>query len=92
MEMAEQPAGGEVSDNDVVPPDVLAAMNEWMAAREREWLDEPIPALGGMTPRAAASDPKRRRELVALLREWDQVESRRGMNTARIRELLGLDV
>lgn len=34
---------------------------------EQEWLDLPVPALSGLTPRQAADDPTRRDDLVRLL-------------------------
>lgn len=39
-------------------------------AQER-WLDDHIPALGGLTPRQAAADPTRREQLERLLTEFD---------------------
>ncbi len=35
------------------------------------WLDEKIPALGGLTPRAAARDPQQRPKVIQLLREME---------------------
>jgi hypothetical protein len=40
------------------------------------WLDTPIPALSGMTPREAAAKPRKRKELVLLLKEIENHESR----------------
>jgi tetratricopeptide (TPR) repeat protein len=70
---------------------------EFMRQKEREWVDEPVPALAGLTPRQALNDPTRREDLLALLREFEEQESRMddagGMQTfkvERIRGLLGL--
>jgi hypothetical protein len=41
---------------------------EICAAQDRAWLDEPIPALDGRTPRAAARDAGLRPRLVALMK------------------------
>jgi hypothetical protein len=41
---------------------------------ERRWLDEEVPALGGITPRQAAVDPTRREDLIALLRSFDRMD------------------
>jgi hypothetical protein len=41
---------------------------------ERHWLDEEVPALGGITPRQAAVDPTRREDLIALLRSFDRMD------------------
>lgn len=48
-------------------PDVAAVLDQVVAEYERAWLDEPIPALAGRTPREAAADPTRRPDLVRLL-------------------------
>jgi hypothetical protein len=46
-----------------LPPEVVAELEERMI---RQWLDESIPALGGLTPREAAKTPEGRRRLDAL--------------------------
>lgn len=60
---------------------------------ERRWLDEEVPALGGMTPRQAADDPTRREDLVALLRTFDRMASGVGMTFRPdvLRRHLGLE-
>ena len=64
--------------------------------REKEvaWLDESIPALGGLTPRQAADDPTRREDLMALLVEFERRDlpgtGFTSFNTERLRALLGL--
>jgi len=40
------------------------------------WIDEPIPALGGLTPRDAAKLPRARPKLLTLLKEFEQHEAR----------------
>ena len=75
-------------------PALAAALAEFVAAKEIEWLDQPVPALSGLTPREAAGDPTRREDLVALLNEFN----RRGpapagaatFNVDRLRRELGL--
>jgi hypothetical protein len=42
----------------------------------RNWLDEPVPALGGRTPRAAAQDFEGRQQLVSLLRYMENMQAR----------------
>lgn len=63
-------------------------------SQEQRWLSEPVPALGGRTPIEAAADPEARRELDALLDdfEWaDQHSSApRTMDVSRLRRELGL--
>ena len=64
--------------------------------REKEvaWIDESIPALGGLTPREAADDPTRREDLLALLVEFERRDlpgtGFMSFNAKRIRTLLGL--
>jgi hypothetical protein len=70
-------------------------MEQLMRDYEGRWVNESIPALGGMTPRQALEDPVMRRELEALLDDmtW-QARSADGSGTMdpdRIRELLGLN-
>jgi SEC-C motif len=55
-----------------LPEEVLAQLAELIHQKELAWLDEQIPALGGLTPRQAADDPTRREDLIALLNEFDR--------------------
>ena len=48
-------------------PEVVAFLDELIREYEVKWLDEPIPALDGHTPRQAADDPTRRGDLIKLL-------------------------
>jgi hypothetical protein len=81
------------ADSDI-PVEVLKAVRDLMRAQDDAWLDESIPALGGLTPRRAAADPTRREDLAALLNEFD----RRGtvappamtFDVTRLREQLGV--
>jgi hypothetical protein len=47
-----------------------ADREEILAMMERRWLNEPVPALQGLTPVAAAADPTRRDDVVRLLRSF----------------------
>ena len=51
-------------------PAVREMFGKFIAERERSWCDEPIPALGGLTPRQAAADPAGREGLERLLLEY----------------------
>jgi hypothetical protein len=77
------------------PDDELGAIAEqYVRQKEIEWIDESIPALGGMTPREALDDPTRREDLLALLRELDAQrlpDGASGFDANRIRGLLGID-
>jgi hypothetical protein len=73
-------------------PVLRQALAEFIADYERRWLDESIPALGGRTPRDAATDPIGRERLEQLLDSFpepapDEVGA---MSPARLREALGL--
>src|ERR1035437_7238666 len=48
-------------------PAIAAALQERAGTHEAAWLDEPIPALAGHTPRECAHDPPRRPDLIRLL-------------------------
>jgi len=58
------------------------------------WLDDEIPALGGLTPRAAARSPRSRAALETLLKELDQSEARlpaaERIDVSRLRNELGM--
>jgi hypothetical protein len=56
---------------------VLARLNiELSRQAQARWLDEHVPALGGLTPREAAVDPTRREQLERLLAEFDRAAER----------------
>jgi hypothetical protein len=77
-----------------VPPDVplspelQQALQEYVESYEQSWVQESIPALGGMTPREALDHPEKRRDLLYLLDDMPDVAG--GMSADRIRRLLGL--
>lgn len=52
-----------------IPPEVeRQVMEDFYQRTYRKFLDERIPALGGMTPRAAACDPAMRAPLIAVMK------------------------
>lgn len=73
------------------PPEVVA---ELATQAEQRWLREPVPALGGRTPRDAAADPAARAQLTALLDDfaWQERNSPVPvlLSASRLREELGL--
>lgn len=72
-------------------PDLAAAMEQFTAQYEKAWLDDPIPALAGYTPRQCADDPTRRPDLIALSDSFPEDDGRPGtMSPARLRSALGL--
>jgi len=77
---------------DEADPAVRAAVEELMLTKEREWIDESIPALGGRTPRDAVRDPVGREEVRQLLASWpDPPPGAFGFRASRIRALLDLE-
>lgn len=53
-----------------------AMLREYKEQHYRKWLDLPLPALGGKTPREAARSARSRRELDLLLRDMENREQR----------------
>ena len=76
-------------------PAVAQALDEFIRRSEVNWVDEAIPALGGLTPREAAADRAARPELEALLDDMAWQRRRAGggsglMDPSRMRALLGI--
>jgi hypothetical protein len=73
-------------------PEVAEMLDEFIREYEARWLDEPIPALDGHTPRQAADDPTRRGDLIKLLDSFPAHEGAPGrMSAERLRSALGLE-
>jgi hypothetical protein len=95
--LADHALGGSAHDDDdsaFLDPDdpaVADALTEYAREQERRWVDEPVPALRGATPRAARDDPIGRVELERLLASFDAMPKGPGMmDPDRLRDLLGL--
>ena len=73
---------------------VDAAIRATKELHYARWTDEPVPALGGRTPRAAVAEPGGRPEVERLVAGIEQIEARaRGaqrFDTASLRRTLGL--
>ncbi len=55
---------------DEIPAEIkIELMTEFLDNHYRKWLDMPIPALDGLTPRQAAKKPSARKKLIALLQK-----------------------
>ncbi len=76
------------------PPEVEAMLQQFYAQHTATWADIPLPALAGMTPRAAAQDRRMRPRLVTLFKDIEQKESSSPagmrMDIRAIRRTLGL--
>ena len=57
----------------VPPPEVIAELEEKML---RQWIDESIPALGGLPPREAVKTPEGRRRVLELIDHAERMQER----------------
>ena len=53
------------------PPEVIAEIEERML---RQWIDDSIPALGGLTPREAVKTPEGRQRVLELIEEAGRMQ------------------
>ena len=90
--VAERSSGAASADPaDPTDPSLAAVLDQFVRDYERKWLDEPIPALAGHSPREAAADPTRRGDLIRLLDSFPSDEGRPGvMSPDRLRSALDL--
>jgi hypothetical protein len=70
-------AGESADPEAAVPPEVAAEfLREFKDRHYRAWLDEPLPALDGRTPRRAAGLKTQRGRVIDLLKQMENHESR----------------
>ena len=78
-----------------MPDEVRRVVENMVRQQEQQWVDAPVPALGGLTPRQALDDPTRFEDLLALVTEFERRGAQQDPGTtfdvARIRGLLGLE-
>ncbi len=67
---------GSAGPEGTIALDQVPELAQWMAQRDREWLDLEIPALDGSTPREAAKDRRLRVRLRDLLIDMENREAR----------------
>jgi hypothetical protein len=74
-----------ISVKRVQPPIQPKSLDElgadWMAAQDRAWLDAPVPALDGKTPRAAAQNPALRPRLIRLMKSRIRTTDQRNLRS-----------
>jgi hypothetical protein len=77
------------------PPEVIAELEEKML---RQWIDDSIPALGGLTPREAVKTPEGRQRVLELIDEAGRMQKRmkktQGIFTpdyGKVKKMLGLE-
>ena len=76
---------GEADSNEQadLPPKVESQfIKEFYDRHYRETLDEPIPMLGGKSPRAAVKTPKGKKQVVAWLKVLETGEARKRRSNA----------
>ena len=78
-----------VSGHEQQDPALAQVLDTYLRNYEQQWLDDSIPALGGVTPREAAEDPTRRGDLIALLNSFP-VGNPNTMDVSRLRAALGM--
>lgn len=71
-------------------PEQQAELEALMHRMELRWVNEPIPALEGLTPQEALADPIRRDALQRLLNTFPPKSGPGMLDPVRLRELLGL--
>jgi hypothetical protein len=76
-------------------PEVQALIQEQLARHYERWVEEPVPALGGLAPLEAVKDPVGREKVEALLRDIEQTSERMQPGPGpeilrRLRERLGM--
>jgi len=85
------PSSAQAVGLDRDAPEVREAVVQHIRDYEQRWLDLEIPALGGLTPRQAASDPTRREDVLQLLASFPSEDDPTMMSASRIRTALGLE-
>jgi hypothetical protein len=75
-------------------PEQQSLVREFKERHYRKWIDDPIPALGGKTPRQASRSPRGRAEVDLLLRQIENGEQRlpaaERFDVSKIRKELGI--
>jgi hypothetical protein len=61
---------------DIQPETQEELVGQYYEQHYRKWVDEPLPALRGRTPREAAAQARERPRVVALLKEMENMSAR----------------
>jgi hypothetical protein len=83
LELAEGEAAEE-RETDVPPEVALKLHQQMMDEHGRKWLETPLPAMGGMTPREAVRTAEGRAEVIELLKAIEYMETVRGQAADQI--------
>jgi hypothetical protein len=75
-------------------PEVQRLVRDYKERHYADWIDQPLPALGGKTPRQALRTPRGRERVDVLLKDMENLETRlpagERFDFIRIRQVLGL--
>jgi hypothetical protein len=71
--LRESKSPAEPEEPFVPPPEVIAEIEEKIL---RQWINDSIPALGGLTPRQAVKTPEGRQDVLELIAHAEQMQSR----------------
>jgi len=78
MQQGPRPVDDDRED-EPIPLDVQRqVVHQMLATHYRRWLDEPVPALDGLTPREAAAKRSHRQRVISLLKGIEVDAARRG--------------
>lgn len=78
------PVSESTGHEERIPPEVEAELTTtFLDQHYGQWPDLPVPALDNHTPRHAASLPTHRARVVELLRQFENQEARRALETGR---------
>jgi SEC-C motif len=71
-----QQARRDRAETSAADPELQAAAESFLDQQYHRWIDEPVPALGGKTPRQAAASKRLRPKLIDLLKSFENSEER----------------
>lgn len=93
-EMRSNPAPAKMPPHGDMPAEAAAIARELRQEHMRNWVDDSIPALGGLTPREAAKSKSGRRKLALLLKDIEHDEQalppEERIDVGQLRERLGI--
>ena len=73
-------AAARKSPREEIPPELKAQVErEFLRRHYERWPDEPVPALGGKTPKSAVRTEKGRQAVIELLKEFELHEARKAL-------------
>ena len=73
------------SANEISPPIVAETMREFLDKHYQSWIDTPLPALDGRTPRQAIKTKSGKDEVVVVLKYMENMEGHRALQQGECR-------